>query len=265
MADSWIKSRVFVGGDLDGGAVLALDAGPAHHLTHVLRLKAGDGVAVFNGRDGEWHARIDGIRKASCSVVVETQLRPQSREPDLWLLFAPIKRVPINFLAQKATELGVSALWPVITAHTQIARVNTARLQANAIEAAQQCERLGVPEIFQPKPLAEVMDTWPRSRRILWCDESGGGEPIAAALSGLREGGDTAIPRAVPWAVLIGPEGGFAATELDGLRKLPFVTPVTLGPRVMRADTAALAALACWQAVLGDWQTNQRKTRSAKS
>ncbi len=248
---------MFVDGDLDGGAVLALAPGPAHHLTHVLRLKAGAEVAVFNGRDGEWRARIHGIKKGSCSVVVETQLRPQAGEPDLWLLFAPIKRAPIDFLAQKATELGVSALWPVITAHTQVARVNTGRLRANAIEAAQQCERLGVPEIFAPKPLAEVMDTWPQDRRILWCDESGGGTPIVAALNALAEGGGVAVP----WAVLIGPEGGFAPTELDALGKLPFVTPVALGPRVMRADTAALAALACWQAVLGDWQKNPTTTR----
>lgn len=260
MADKWIKSRVFVANDLGEGAVLALAPGPAHHLAHVLRLKAGNEVAVFNGRDGEWRARIDGARKGSCSVVVETRLRPQAAEPDLWLVFAPIKCAPIDFLAQKATELGVSALWPVITARTQVARVNTGQLRANAIEAAQQCERLGVPEIFQPKPLAEVMDAWPRDRRILWCDESGGGEPIAAALNALAEGGGGASP----WAVLIGPEGGFAPTELDGLRKLPFVTPVALGPRIMRADTAALAALACWQAVLGDWQTHIRKTRQAK-
>lgn len=256
MAVAWIKSRVFVDGDLVEGAVLAFAPGPVHYLIHVLRLGAGDEVAVFNGRDGEWRARIDGIRKGSCSVVVETQLRPQVAEPDLWLLFAPIKRAPIDFLAQKATELGVSALWPVITAHTQVARVNTGRLRANAIEAAQQCERLGVPEIFAPKPLAEVMDSWPRSRRILWCDESGGGKPIAAALGAIAKGDDGPGP----WAVLIGPESGFAPTELDGLGKLPFVTPVALGPRVMRADTAALAALACWQAVLGDWQKNPTTT-----
>lgn len=261
MPDSWIKSRVFVDGDLAEGAALALDAGPAYHLTHVLHLKAGEEVALFNGRDGEWRARIDGVKKGSCSVVVETSLRPQLPEPDLWLLFAPIKHAPIDFLAQKATELGVSALRPVITTHTQVSRVNTARLRANAIEAAQQCERLGVPEIFAPQPLAAVMDAWPRDRRILWCDESGGGEPIAAALAGLATGdGATA-----PWAVLTGPEGGFARSELDGLRKLPFVIPVALGPRVMRADTAALAALACWQAVLGDWQQNQIKTKEDKS
>ncbi len=257
MSVAGIKSRVFVDGDLDGGAALVLAPGAAHHLIHVLRLGPGDEVAVFNGRDGEWRGRIGGIKKGSCSVVVETQLRPQVAEPDLWLLFAPIKRAPIDFLAQKATELGVSALWPVITAYTQVARVNTGRLRANAIEAAQQCERLGVPEIFQPEPLAEVLDTWPRSRRILWCDESGGGKPIAAALGALARGDDGPGP----WAVLIGPEGGFAPTELDGLGKLPFVTPVALGPRVMRADTAALAALACWQAVLGDWQKNPTTTR----
>ncbi len=255
MAATGIKSRLFVDGDLGEGATLILDGGPAHHLIHVLRLGAGAEVAVFNGRDGEWRARIDdikkgGAKKGSCKVVVETALRPQVAEPDLWLLFAPIKRAPIDYLAQKATELGVSALMPVITTHTQVARVNTARLRANAIEAAQQCDRLAVPEIFAPKPLAEVMDAWPRGRRILWCDESGGGEPIAAALSALREGGGAAQP----WAVLIGPEGGFAPTELDGLGKLPFVTPVALGPRLLRADTAALAALACWQAVLGDWR-----------
>ncbi len=254
MAASGIKSRLFVDGDLAEDTALVLKGGPAHHLTHVLRLGPGAEVAVFNGRDGEWRARLDGVKKASCSLAVTARLRPQVAEPDLWLLFAPVKRAPIDFLAQKATELGVSALMPVITAHTQVSRVNTTRLRANAIEAAQQCDRLAVPSIHEPKPLAEVLDAWPRERRILWCDESGGGAPIAAALGEIARGDGAAENVADPWAVLIGPEGGFAATELDGLAKLPFVTPVALGPRLLRADTAALAALACWQAALGDWR-----------
>ncbi|HYC65796.1 MAG TPA: 16S rRNA (uracil(1498)-N(3))-methyltransferase, partial [Reyranellaceae bacterium] len=168
---------------------------------------------------------------------------------DLWLCFAPIKRARIDYIAEKATELGVAVLQPVLTRHTAVERVNVERLHANAIEAAEQTERLSVPEVRGPIELAKLIAAWPAGRRLLICDETGGGPPIAAALSALD-----AKAKAAPWAILIGPEGGFAREELDSIRKVKDVLAVGLGPRILRADTAALAAVACWQSLVGDWQ-----------
>lgn len=240
-----VRARVFVAAPLAAGAEVALDAGQAHRLRNVLRLAPGAAVALFNGRDGEWAGEIAALAKVSARVRVTAQRRPQRPEPDLWLLFAPVKHARIDYLVQKAAELGCARLQPVMTEFTMVSRVNRERLAANVLEAAQQTGRLSVPEVAPPATLAEVLDGWDPVRRIMMCDESGGGPPLARALAGEPKGG--------PWAVLIGPEGGFAARELDGLRKLPFVMPVSLGPRLLRADTAAVAALACWQAVLGDW------------
>ncbi|HEX9809322.1 MAG TPA: 16S rRNA (uracil(1498)-N(3))-methyltransferase [Alphaproteobacteria bacterium] len=231
---------------LAAGATIGLAPTQAHYLRHVLRLSAGERIALFNGRDGEWEAAIAGFGKGWASVEVARRRRAQRAEPDLWLLFAPVKRARIDYLVQKAAELGVSVLQPVFTEYTAVGRVNGERLAANAVEAAQQSGRLSVPEVRAPVPVMEALGAWPAGRRLLWCDESGGGAPVAAALAGAARGG--------PWAVLIGPEGGFAPAELDAIRKLPFVTAVSLGPRLLRADTAAVAALACWQAWLGDWR-----------
>lgn len=238
------RTRLYVGEPLSAGATVGLDHERAHYLRHVLRLDRGDRVALFNGRDGEWGARIDGFGKGWCSLAVESRRRPQAPEPDLWLLFAPIKRARIDFVAEKAAELGASLVWPVLTRHTDVARVNVDRLRANAIEAAEQCERLTVPELREPARLDQAMRDWPAERVILLCAEAGPARPIASAVAELAPG---------PAAILTGPEGGFAKDELDGLLKLPFVVPVGLGPRILRADTAALAALACWQALAGDW------------
>lgn len=248
------KIRLYLDGDLAAGTGVALSAEHAHYLGHVLRVAPGDSVYLFNGRDGEWRAEIEGVGRGSCRVVVGERVRAQQDDADLWLLFAPIKRAPIDFVAAKATELGVSVLWPVLTENTAVRRVNMARLRANAAEAAQQCGRLNVPEVREPVPLQHALEGWSAVRRILLCDESGGGVPVADALAGARAA-DGAAPG--PWAVLTGPEGGFSGSELDGLRKLPFVTAVGLGPRLLRADTAALSALACWQAVVGDWRAPQ--------
>lgn len=249
MPDPRPETRLFVEAELAEGRELGLDHAQSHYLRSVLRLRRGARVAVFNARDGEWSARIDALARGWCSLAVETRLRGPEPEPDLWLVFAPIKRARIDFLAEKATELGCSVLQPVFTRFTTVSRVNTDRLAANAREAAEQCGRLSVPEVRPPRDLGALLADWPAERRLLVCAESGAAKPIAEALADAA-----AAPHAdrTGWAVMTGPEGGLAESELDALGDLPFVTPVGLGPRLLRADTAALAALACWQAVLGD-------------
>ena len=243
-------TRLYVSTDLAGGLSVELQPAQAHYIRNVLRLGPGDAVALFNGRDGEWLGRIDDMGKGRCSLTLHQQSRTQAPEGDLWLVFAPIKRARIDFLVEKATELGVSELRPVYTGRTNVERVNLDRLRANAVESAEQTERLTVPEVREPERLEQLLSRWPAQRRLLLCDESGASPPIAAALQGAAMG---------PWAVLVGPEGGFTETELDGLKKLPFVCPVGLGPRVLRADTAALAALAAFQALIGDWRAPRQR------
>ncbi|HWE76554.1 MAG TPA: 16S rRNA (uracil(1498)-N(3))-methyltransferase [Stellaceae bacterium] len=242
MADK-ISIRLFVSSPLASGVAVELGQEQAHYLKNVMRLGEGDAVALFNGADGEYRARIDRFGKRAASLIAEEQTRLQQAEPDLWLVFAPIKRARIDYLVEKATELGASALVPVVTRHTHVERLNLDRLRAHAIEAAEQSERLTVPHLSEPCALDEVLARWDASRRIMLCDESGKAPPAAAAL---------AHQTATSWAVLIGPEGGFAETELDALRKLPFVSAVSLGPRILRADTAALAGLAVLQALRGE-------------
>ncbi|MFQ6018773.1 MAG: 16S rRNA (uracil(1498)-N(3))-methyltransferase [Kiloniellaceae bacterium] len=249
MAQEPIETRLYVAADLDAGRQVGLDHARAHYLRSVLRLQRGAKLAVFNAQDGEWLARIGGLGKGWCSLEIESQRRPPEPEPDLWLVFAPIKRARIDFIAEKATELGCSLLQPVITRHTVVTRVNCERLAANAREAAEQCGRLSVPEVRAPLDLGALIAGWPSERRLLLCAASGEARPIAEALAEARAADSSA--GAAPWAAMTGPEGGLAQSELDALRDLPFVTPVGLGPRLLRADTAALAALACWQAVLG--------------
>lgn len=249
MAARRIETRLYLDEDLAEGRTLGLDHARAHYLRSVLRLARGAELALFNGRDGEWLARLDGLGKGWASLTVGARLRAQDATPNLWLVFAPIKRARIDFLAEKATELGVALLQPVMTRHTAVARVNTERLAANAREAAEQCGRLDVPEVRAPRELFALLAEWPAERRLLLCAEAGPARPIAEVLAEQAGQAGAGPP---PFAILTGPEGGFAQSELDGLLDLPFVTPVGLGPRVLRADTAALAALACWQAVLGD-------------
>lgn len=240
------RNRLFIEGDLRNGATVDCSRDQAHYLINVLRMAPGDQLALFNGRDGEWLARIHSAGKKSANLAVEDRLRPQAAEPDLWLIFAPVKRAPLDFLVQKATELGVSRMLPAITRRTVVERVKRERMEANAIEAAEQCERLTVPLIDEARPLSRILDGWPVERQILLCAETGEVLPINDFLG-------QADP-ALQWAILTGPEGGFDQTELDLLGKLPNVSAVGLGPRILRADTAALAALACWQAALGDWR-----------
>jgi len=246
------RRRLYVTADLAAGASVALDAAQAHYLKNVLRLEPGAPVLLFNGREGEWRGAIQGFDRESVTVVLDHRTRAQVPEPDLWLAFAPVKRVRIDFLVEKATELGVSALQPVLTERTQVERVNLDRLRANVREAAEQTERLTLPEVRPPLSLARALERWPAGRRLLLCDESGESPDIASALRAEQPG---------VWGVLTGPEGGFTQRELDGLRKLPFVCAVGLGPRVLRADTAALAALAVFQALLGDWRSDGARRR----
>ncbi|MBU6298014.1 MAG: 16S rRNA (uracil(1498)-N(3))-methyltransferase [Alphaproteobacteria bacterium] len=238
------KVRLYVKAALGEGARVAPDDGQAHYLLHVMRARAGDRVSLFNGRDGEWLARIAETAKRGCTLECECRTAPQTEVPDLWLVFAPIKKTPADYLTQKATELGVRALQPVVTRRTIVQRVNLERMHANAVEAAEQSERLSVPEVREPQSFDKLLAAWPSERRILFCDEAGEAPPIAEALAAAPSG---------PWAIFTGPEGGFDPVERTALRAQPVVTAVSLGKRILRADTAALSALSIWQAIKGDW------------
>ena len=236
--------RLYIDGDLAEGVPVAASADQAHYLGRVMRLGPGDAVNLFNGRDGEWRAVVERIDKRSADLLPETQTRPQLEAQGPWLVFAPVKKTGTDFIVQKATELGVSRLIPVATANTQTGRTNTDRLTATAVEAAEQCERLSVPEVSDMQSLDVFLGAWPDDRRLFILDETGGGVPLAQALADANAGAA---------GFLTGPEGGFTAPELDRFAKLSFVTRITLGPRILRAETAALAALAVAQAVAGDW------------
>jgi 16S rRNA (uracil1498-N3)-methyltransferase len=232
------KVRLYVEAPLGDSARIEPDNGQTHYLLHVMRAKAGDRVMLFNGQDGEWLARIDQVSKRGCVLLCEKQRKQQRDVPDIWLCFAPIKKTPADYVVQKATELGVSALLPIFTRRTVVTRVNSERMKANAIEAAEQSGRLSVPDIRAATTLDRLLANWPADRRLIFCDEAGEAPPILKALG---------EPQPGPWAVLIGPEGGFDPVERDRIRAQPFVVPVSLGERILRADTAALAALAVWQ------------------
>ncbi|MFW6027853.1 MAG: 16S rRNA (uracil(1498)-N(3))-methyltransferase [bacterium] len=246
------KIRLYVREALGPGAHFTLPRDQSHYAARVMRAGPGDPVLLFNGKDGEWRAVIASTDKRSVTVRVETRLREQDTVPDLTLLFAPVKRARLDFLAQKATELGVRALRPVFTRRTIVKRINLERMEANAGEAAEQCGRLTVPEVLEPVKLTRLLEAWPAGHRLLFCDEA---LPESAPARRAREvlSGLGGAERTAPWSVLIGPEGGFAPEERDLLHALRGSIAVSLGPRIMRADTAAIAALALWQAHLGDW------------
>jgi 16S rRNA (uracil1498-N3)-methyltransferase len=223
---------------------VALSRDQAHYLFTVMRLGSGAAVLVFNGRDGEWRAEVTEAGRRGGVLVCAVQTRPLQMPPDLWLMFAPIKKARTDFIVEKAAELGAARILPVQTAHTNSERIRQDRLQAHAIEAAEQCGGTYVPEVADLQPLSRLLDLWPGDRHILWCNEHLAG--VAEAL--LRDGAPG------PWAILIGPEGGFSQTEQDRLAAMPQVVQASLGPRILRADTAAVAALTLWQSALGDWR-----------
>ena len=241
------SARLYVEQDLSIGVDVLIRSAQVHYLKNVLRLEMGNIVAIFNGRDGEWLATINGLKKEFGSLKTLELRRKQLSETDVWLIFAPIKRSRLDFLVQKASELGATALLPVKTQNTVVTRLKIARLRANAVEAAEQCDRLTLPRIENMCLLDELLRDWPEERRILLCAESGPATPIAKVLRDTEPG--------ISWAVRVGPEGGFSKSELDVLSVLPFVKTASLGPRLLRSDTAAIAALSCWQAILGDWQS----------
>jgi 16S rRNA (uracil1498-N3)-methyltransferase len=230
--------RLFVPDALFAGAAFFVSDRQAHYLGTVMRMGAGECLKLFNGRDGEWVARLVGIKRHQAQLEVATQARPQQPEPDIWLVFAPLKRDFTDFVIQKATELGVSAILPVFTERTNAARINADRLAAIAIEAAEQSERLSVPEIHAPVKFLDFLASWPEGRGLAAAIERGAAVPIPQQAGGL----------------LVGPEGGFAPAELDALRAARFVSPICLGPRILRAETAVVAGLALLQGAA--WSTN---------
>jgi 16S rRNA (uracil1498-N3)-methyltransferase len=237
--------RLFVPHDLAPGAALVLDPGQSRYLTSVMRQAVGDQVLVFNGRDGEWRAAVAEIGKRAVILRTDTLERAQAIGPDLDLVIALVKRGRLETIVEKAAELGARRVRPVVTERTNAERLRLDRLTAIATEAAEQTGRLDVPGIAEPVKLDRVLADWDPARRLLFCDEAGDAKPVAEALGG-QPGG--------PWAILIGPEGGFSPKERERLRALPYATAATLGPRILRADTAAISALTLWQAALGDWR-----------
>ena len=251
--------RVYVEAPLAAGREVALDRDRANYLLNVLRMQRGDAVLLFNGRDGEWRATLAGAGKRALVAAVDERLREQPRATDLHFLFAPIKHARLDYMVQKAVELGASRLQPVITRHTQVARVNLDRMRANVVEAAQQCGLLTLAEVAEPTSFRSAVNS-DTGRLLVFCDEDTEVKDPVAALAAERPSARALLPAeaagaALPLAVLIGPEGGFAEDEREMLLKRPNVVRLSLGPRILRADTAAVAALALVQAVLGDWRT----------
>lgn len=236
--------RLFVPNDLSAGAGVVPTVDQSRYLTSVMRLTVGAELLLFNGRDGEWRATIVEATKRGCLLKAEEQTRPMQLGPDLDLIIAMVKRSRVETIVEKAAELGVRRVRLTVTRRTNVDFVKLGRLDAIAMEAAEQTGRLDVPEVADPEKLDKILDAWDPARRLVFCDEGGDAKPAIEALTGT--GG--------PAAILIGPEGGFAPEERERLRGLSFVTPVSLGPRILRADTAAISAMTLWQAAAGDWR-----------
>ncbi|RYG90441.1 16S rRNA (uracil(1498)-N(3))-methyltransferase [Loktanella sp. IMCC34160] len=236
------KVRLYVDQPLGKGQTVLLERDQAHYLFGVMRLSMGTVLSLFNGRDGEWDAEVAEAGKRGGALTCLDQTRPLQMPPDLWLCFAPIKKARTDFIVEKAAEMGAARILPVLTDFTNSERVRVDRLQAHAVEAAEQCGGTYVPEVAEPVKLDRLLADWPAGRQLMFCDEA-----LVGAGQVLRDAGPG------PWAILIGPEGGFSDTERKRMHALPFAHPVSLGPRILRADTAAVAALTLWQQALGDW------------
>lgn len=236
--------RLFVPNDLSAGAGVVPTVDQSRYLTSVMRLAVGAELLLFNGRDGEWRASIVEATKRGCLLKAEEQTRPMETGPDLDLIIAMVKRSRVETIVEKAAELGARRVLLTMTRRTNVDFVKLGRLDAIAMEAAEQTGRLDVPQVADPEKLDKILDAWDPTRRLVFCDEGGDAKPAIEALAGT--GG--------PAAILIGPEGGFAPEERERLRGLSFVTPVSLGPRILRADTAAISAMTLWQAAAGDWR-----------
>lgn len=245
MRANYKLQRLFVPHDLNPGSVFEADRAQSHYLAHVLRMQEGAELLVFNGRDGEWRARVASVSKKGVKLAVEHAERPQPAAPDLVYAFAPLKVGRMDYMVQKAVEMGAGVLQPVVTQHTQMAKPPLDKMQANVIEAAEQCGVLSIPLLRPPVRLDQLLAGWEKDRRLVFCDESAGTDNPLAALAAVEE---------EKIGVLVGPEGGFSDEERRLLAAQPFVTAIPLGPRILRADTAAVAALALVQAVLGDWR-----------
>jgi 16S rRNA (uracil1498-N3)-methyltransferase len=244
MANLARTPRLYVEAALAGGVTVALSREQTHYVANVMRLKAGGALRLFNGRDGEWLGTIQTLARRDCTVACSDRMAAFRPAPDIDYLFAPLKHARLDYMAEKATEMGVRRLRPVFTERTVAGRVNLDRLRANAIEAAEQCNLLSVPEVLAPVAFADLLGAWQPMRHLVFCDEAG---TIADPLAALR-----AVPRG-PLGLLVGPEGGFSEPERAALLNCRFVTAISLGPRVLRADTAAVAGLTLLQAVHGDW------------
>ncbi|WP_146346496.1 16S rRNA (uracil(1498)-N(3))-methyltransferase [Falsiphaeobacter marinintestinus] len=237
------KVRLYLDHPLGVGQSVPLDRDQAHYLFGVMRLSVGDGVLVFNGQSGEWLAEITEAGKRGGALSVVDQTAPQMNPPDLWLLFAPIKKARTDFIVEKAAEMGAARIVPVQTDFTNSERIRQDRLQAHAVEAAEQCGGTFVPEVTNLQKLDRLLDNWPDDRQLMFCDETEAGAALTLANAGKG-----------PWAIVIGPEGGFSDRERKRLNALPQSHVVSLGPRILRADTAAVAAMTIWQQTFGDWQ-----------
>ncbi|ATF19679.1 16S rRNA (uracil(1498)-N(3))-methyltransferase [Phaeobacter gallaeciensis] len=238
------KIRLYVEHPLGAGQSVPLDRDQAHYLFGVMRQAVGAQLLLFNGRDGEWRVEVAEASKRSGVLVCQEQTRPLVLPPDLWLLFAPIKKARTDFIVEKAAEMGAARILPVQTEFTNSDRIRQDRLQAHAVEAAEQCGGTYVPEVAELQKLSRLLDHWPEERQLMFCDEAEVGSALALA-------SETTAP--VPWAILIGPEGGFSPSERKRLHALSQSHVVSLGPRILRADTAAVAALTVWQQRYGDW------------
>lgn len=238
------KIRLFVEGSLGVGQGIVLSRDSANYLFNVMRLSVGAHILVFNGTDGEWLAEVAEAGKRGGKLACVEQSKPQQMPPDLWLLFAPIKKARTAFIVEKAAELGAARIMPILTSYTNSERLRQDRLQAHAVEAAEQCGGTYVPKVEEAQKFDAALADWPADRQLLFCDESLTALPVARALAKAGAG---------KWAIIIGPEGGLSPEEAAKLRGMPETTSVTLGPRILRADTAAVAAMTAWQSALGDW------------